>query len=95
MFLGWIPAGVYPVLDTGGNDSQHYHCKEVLDSLHRTLGEREASPSGLDGLFDMQFFLEILRQPVTDEYLIGDGLHSCNFLDRLDLERIHLDGYVF
>jgi len=35
--------------------------------------------------FDMQLFLEILRQPVADENLVGYGLHGCHFFDRLDL----------
>jgi hypothetical protein len=35
--------------------------------------------------FNMQLLLEILRQPVADEDLIGYGLHGCHFLDRLDL----------
>jgi len=25
---------VYPCESRGGNDNPHYHCKEVLDSLH-------------------------------------------------------------
>ena len=35
--------------------------------------------------FNMQLLLEILRQPVADEDLIGYGLHGRYFLDCLDL----------
>ncbi len=42
-------------------------------------------------LRDVQLLLEILRQPVSDQRLIGNRLHRRNFLNCLDLEGIHLN----
>jgi len=38
--FNWIPAGVYPVVERGENDTLHYYRKEVLDSLYKDHGNK-------------------------------------------------------
>jgi len=33
VFSIWIPAGVYPDGNRGGNDDSHHHSEEVLETL--------------------------------------------------------------
>ena len=43
---------------------------------------------------EFQFLFDLLRQPMTNQRLIGDGLRCSNFSDRLNLEGIHFDGHI-
>lgn len=43
----------------------------------------------------MQFFLDFLGKPGTDQGLVGYGFHGGDFFDRLNMKRIQFNCNIF